>query len=151
MTFKSSFFYHFGISAKAGATVLCLLFTLVLGSNSWAQTPGEQAPAKAIYLPLKPPFVVNYGGQGRLKYMKASVSVRVANSKSANTIRHHMPYIRNNLILLFSKQNDEDLDTQEGKELLRQAAMTEISAILEAEEGESGLTDLFFNQLVIQK
>lgn len=151
MTFKSSFFYRFGVSAKAGAGLLCVLSALILGSNSWAQAPEEQAPAKAIYLPLKPPFVVNYGGQGRLKYMKASVSVRVANSKSANTIRHHMPYIRNNLILLFSKQNDEDLDTQEGKELLRQAAMTEISAILEAEEGESGLTDLFFNQLVIQK
>ena len=151
MTFNSSFFYRSQAGPNLWAGLLCLLLILSWGSNSWAQEPGEQAPAKAIYLPLKPPFVVNYGGQGRLKYMKASVSVRVANSKSANTIRHHMPYIRNNLILLFSKQNDEDLDTQEGKELLRQAAMTEISAILEAEEGESGLTDLFFNQLVIQK
>jgi flagellar FliL protein len=151
MTFNSSFFYRSGVAPHLRAGLLCLLLALTWGSNSWAQAPEEQAPAKAIYLPLKPPFVVNYGGQGRLKYMKASVSVRVANSKSANTIRHHMPYIRNNLILLFSKQNDEDLDTQEGKELLRQAAMTEISAILEAEEGESGLTDLFFNQLVIQK
>lgn len=111
---------------------------------------------RPIYLPLKPPFVVNYGGQGRLKYLKAELSVRVKDSNAANSIRHHMPFIRNNLVLLFSKQRDEDIDTQEGKELLRQAALEEIRAIVLAEDGErddggSGIVDLYFNNFVIQK
>ncbi len=112
--------------------------------------------SRPIYLPLKPPFVVNYGGQGRLKYLKAELSVRVKDSNAANSIRHHMPFIRNNLVLLFSKQSDVDIDTQEGKELLRQAALEEIRAIVLAEDGErddggSGIVDLYFNNFVIQK
>ena len=113
---------------------------------------GEPVVAKrAIYIPIKPAFVVNYGGTGRLKYLKAEVSVRVAESSDANTIRHHMPYIRNNIILLFSRQSDENLNNQEGKEILRQEALEEINKILIEEEGASGVLDLFFNQLVVQR
>jgi flagellar FliL protein len=113
---------------------------------------GEAAIIKrAIYIPIKPAFVVNYGGRGRLKYLKAELSVRVTGSSDANAIRHHMPHIRNNIILLFSRQMDENLNNQEGKELLRQAALAEINDILIAEEGASGVQDLYFNQLVIQR
>jgi len=108
-------------------------------------------PARAIYIPLKPPFVVNYGGVGRLRYLKAELSVRVTSVMGANSIRHHMPYIRNQLILLFSKQSEQTLDTQEGKEMLRQEALLAIHSILEEEDGESELVDVYFNQLVLQK
>ena len=113
---------------------------------------GEPAVAqRAIYIPIKPAFVVNYGGTGRLKYLKAELSVRVASSSDGNTIRHHMPHIRNNIILLFSRQSDENLNNQEGKEILRQEALGEINKILIEEEGESGVLDLYFNQLVVQR
>lgn len=135
----------FSVLRKALLMLICFV------PLAFAQSPDEQTPQKAIYIPLKPPFVVNYGGKGRLKYMKASLSVRVAHSRAANSVRHHMPYIRNNLILLFSRQTEEALDSQEGKELLRQEAMAEIQSILETEDGESGLLDVFFNQLVVQK
>ena len=114
---------------------------------------GEAAPVKtrAIYIPLKPPFVVNYGGVGRLRYLKAEVSVRVSSASGATSIRHHMPYIRNELILLFSKQDEQTLDTIEGKEILRQEALAAVDNILMTEDGESDLVDLYFNQLVLQK
>lgn len=136
--------------------VLALLAGLVLSlaaSSLVAQDEeGEAAPPpRAIYIPLKPPFVVNYGGVGRLRYLKAELSVRVMSSTGANSIRHHMPYIRNQLILLFSKQTEETLDTQEGKEMLRQEALQAIHGILEEEDGESELVDVYFNQLVLQK
>lgn len=107
--------------------------------------------AKPIYIPLKPPFVVNYGGPGRLKYLKTELSVRVDSAKAARALRHHMPLIRNSLVLLFSRQTDADLNTLEGKELLRQNALTEIRVLLENEEGSSGVVDLYFNNLIIQK
>jgi flagellar FliL protein len=106
---------------------------------------------RAIYIPIKPAFVVNYGGTGRLKYLKAELSVRVASAFEGNAIRHHMPYIRNNIILLFSRQSDENLNNQEGKEILRQEALGEINKILIEQEGESGVLDLYFNQLVVQR
>lgn len=106
----------------------------------------------AIYLPLKPAFVVNYGGAGRLKYLKAEVAVRLANSNAANAVRHHMPYIRNNLVMLFTSQTDESLSSQAGKESLRQDALAEIRSILRQEDGlEEGVVDVFFNSLIVQK
>jgi flagellar FliL protein len=138
---------------------LGILWLLLGASLSWAQDEGGEGAEsgeaavlkRAIYIPIKPPFVVNYGGKGRLRYMKASVSLRVSDTAGANSVRHHMPYIRNNLILLFSSQTEDRLDNQEGKELLRQEALAEIAAILEQEDGENKVEDLYFNQLVIQK
>lgn len=128
---------------------------MVISQDIWAQDEPEAADGavtSAIYIPLKPPFVVNYGGVGRLKYFKAELSVRVKDTVSANSVRHHMPLIRNNLVLLFSRQTDAELESQEGKEALRQAALAEIKTIVEAEDGSSeGILDLFFSSLVIQK
>ncbi|MGH1372056.1 MAG: flagellar basal body-associated FliL family protein [Cellvibrionaceae bacterium] len=134
------------------ALLMLLVLSLMAGAVMAQDEEGEAAPApRAIYIPLKPPFVVNYGGVGRLRYLKAELSVRVASSVGANSIRHHMPYIRNQLILLFSKQTEQTLDTQEGKEMLRQEALQAIHGILEEEDGESELVDVYFNQLVLQK
>lgn len=132
--------------------VACLAFVLVL--PVWAQDEDTEAATSspsAIYIPLKPAFVVNYGGQGRLKYIKAEMSVRVADSDAANTIRHHMPFIRNNLVLLLSSQTEDSIDTMEGKELLRQAALEEIRKILAAEEEVDGVVDLYFDNFIVQR
>ena len=136
--------------------LILLLLAASLCNPLWAADDEEVEEAAvpaahAIYISLKPPFVVNYGGPGRLRYMKIEVSVRVSSASGANAIRHHMPYIRNDLILLFSRQQEEVLDTQEGKELLRQQALEAVNNILMTEDGESDLVDLYFNQLVLQK
>jgi flagellar protein FliL len=135
--------------------LIALGISLTATSIQAQEEEGEEEEAgpraRAIYIPLKPPFVVNYGGVGRLRYLKAELSVRVASAGGANSIRHHMPYIRNQLILLFSKQSEQTLDTQEGKEMLRQEALLAIHSLLEEEDGESELVDVYFNQLVLQK
>ncbi len=147
------------MNVKLAIKSIVFLLTLIMACSQWvyAQDEDEEdsaVKAKPIYIPLKPPFVVNYGGKGRLKYLKAELSVRVASNIEASYVRHHMPMIRNNIVLLFSRQNDEDIDTQEGKELLRQAALEEIKLIIAEEQGEDtreGIVDLYFNNFVIQK
>ena len=104
----------------------------------------------AVYVPLKPSFVVNYGGAGRMRYIKADITVRAKDTTTANQVRYHMPYLRNNLVLLLSKQTEDAIDTQEGKEILRQAALQEIHLVMEAEEGASGVTDLYFDNFIVQ-
>lgn len=129
---------------------IALMALLLIASVAAAQEDGA-ASGGPIYIPLQPPFVVNYGGVGRLKYLKAELSVRVQDGDAAGAVRHHMPYIRNNIVLLFSRQTDETLDTQAGKEALRQAALDEVRAILEAESGVGGVVDLYFENFVVQK
>ena len=110
---------------------------------------GQEGPKTAIYLPIKPQFVVNYGGGAHLKYLKAMVTVRVSSSAGANSVRHHLPYIRNNLVLLFASQTDETLSSQVGKEAMRQAALSEIRELLVREDGLSpeDIMDVLFNSL----
>ncbi len=116
-----------------------------------AEVSGETVGASAIYIPLKPAFVVNYGGVGRLKYIKAEISIRVSDAQSANAIRHHMPYIRNNIVLLLSSQTEESIETMEGKELLRQAALEEVHKILAEEQAADGVVDLYFDNFIVQR
>ncbi|GAB2193530.1 flagellar basal body-associated FliL family protein [Sessilibacter sp. MAH2] len=115
------------------------------------EAEGEVAePIAAIYVPLKPSFVVNYGGADKLRYIKADITVRVKDTITADQVRHHLPYLRNNIVLLLSKQTDDTITTQAGKELLRQAALEEVHSVMAAEEGESGVVDLYFDNFIVQ-
>lgn len=109
----------------------------------------EAAPPPAIYIPLKPQFVVNYGGVGKNRFLKAGVTLRLGNSAAANSVRHHMPYIRNQLVFIFAGQTDETLESQDGREAMRQTALSEIRQLLEAEDGlaPEDIVDVLFNSL----
>ena len=139
-----------------------IIFILsAVAGYGFAQAPEEtqepdgqeqrKAPAPAMYLPIKPAFVVNYGGAGRLRYLKTELSVRLENSDAANSIRHHLPYIRNNLVMLFARQTDESLTSREGKEALRQDVLAEIRQIIKEEDGREGVVDVYFDTFIVQK
>ena len=118
------------------------------------EAEGEDVPAvleRPIYIPVKPAFVVNYGGAGKLKYLKLEISLRVKDTSASNAVRHHMPLLRDYLVTLFSRQSDQDIDTREGKELIRVTALEGVRKVLIEEDGEEGITDLFFNNFVIQR
>jgi flagellar FliL protein len=98
---------------------------------------------------LDPEFVVNYGGPGRLKYMKTQVTIRLADSTAAEAVRHHLPFIRNNLVMLFASQTDDTLEAQDGRESMRAAALAEVRDLLLREDdiGPEGVVDVLFNKL----
>ncbi len=129
------------------------LAILLSTALAWGQDnpASDSTTEETIYVPLKPSFVVNYGGQGRLKYLKVDMSVRVADAVTANAIRHHLPYIRNNLVMLFASQTDASIESQAGKEALRQEALAEVKAILQAEDGHEAVVDIYFDNFVIQR
>lgn len=121
------------------------------GGSSEAQTEEGSQPGSAIYVPVKPAFVVNYGGRGKLKYIKLEVSLRVEDTAASNAIRHHMPLIRDYLVRVFSSLKDEDVDTQQGKENVRMKALKGIQELLSEEDGKEGVMDLFFINFVVQR
>lgn len=130
--------------------VLTVFAVFFAATTSAEDEPGEEGVSSAVYVPLKPSFVVNYGGPGRMRYIKADITVRAKDTASANQVRYHLPFLRNNIVLLLSKQTEEAIDTQEGKEILRQAALQEVHLVMEAEEGDSGVVDLYFDNFIVQ-
>lgn len=130
---------------------LALAFILGMATAAAAQEDDPETTGN-IYVPVSEPLVVNYGGPGRLKYLRAELSLRVNSARDATIVRHHMPLIRSNLVMLFSRQSSEDVNTQTGREQLRQLALEETNALLATEEGEPRLVkDLLFNNFVVQK
>ncbi|MEH6651678.1 MAG: flagellar basal body-associated FliL family protein [Motiliproteus sp.] len=106
------------------------------------------------YVELQPPFITNYGGVGPLKYLKAEVSLRVNSSDAESNIKRHQAHIRNNLVMLFSRQTDESIDSPAGREKLRLEAMESIRQIMVSEYGDEGysmLNNLLFTSFVTQK
>lgn len=114
------------------------------------EVEAEKPKLPAIYFPLKPPLIVNYEARGRQRFLQAEITVMAREDDVIEAIELHMPMIRNSLILLFSGQLYEELQTDEGRELLRQSALVELQSIMEKEIGKPGVEKVLFTNLVMQ-
>ncbi|HCF5251760.1 TPA: flagellar basal body-associated protein FliL [Pseudomonas aeruginosa] len=128
---------------------LCLSLFPSFASAEEAAPEGEGAN-KPVYVDLTPALVGNYGSGPRLQYYKADIALQVADKDAATKVEHHEPLIRNQLIMLFAQQTDQSLGTVEAKESLRQEALKQVQQTLEQEEGKPLVTDLLFNNLIVQ-
>ncbi len=131
-----------------------LMVPLVLAQDEEAASEGDggASASSSRYVDLKPAFVVNYGGEGRLRYLKAEVALRIGGGdKGPSAVRHHMPYLRHSLVMLMSRASEEDLSSMEGRELLRQNALEAVREVLVREEGEQFVEDLLFNSFIVQR
>lgn len=138
------------VQKKLAALLVCGAMVAIPAFASGGGGAAEGA-AGAVYVTFKPPLVTNYGGAGRIKYVKADMSIRVENAAVADSVQHNMPLIRNNLLNIMAKQTDESLGGQPGKEAMRQEALKEIQAILKQQANLEGVLDLYFNSIVVQK
>lgn len=145
------------VAISVGMTLTLLYF---LGGEEPGKTPDsvveekmeevEPETQKAIYYPLKEKFVINYNVRGRQRFLQAEMNLMFRDNRVAKAIEQHMPRIRNDMIMLFSGQEFEDLQTPEGRELLRQDAVRQVRSILEEETGEPGVEQVLFTSFVMQ-
>jgi flagellar FliL protein len=115
-------------------------------------TFAEDESGGTQYVHLQPAFVLNYGANtvGRLKYIRTDVALRVVGAEAAGKVNHHQAYIRNQLVLLLSQQDEETVNSAQGREKLRQVALDEIKALLSELEGKPYIEDLYFQNFVAQ-
>jgi flagellar protein FliL len=112
-----------------------LLIVPFVSMPSFASGGGGPAFADGVnYIDIKPPLIVNYGGAGKMRYIKAEISIRTENIDGAMEITHHLPLIRDKLISILSQQTEEGIATAEGKEKLRMFALAEVNKVLHAVE-----------------
>ncbi len=114
---------------------------------------GGETPAtvgEAYYFSLDPPFIVNFAGTRRARFLQVSIEGLTRDSRVKEDITKHLPQVRNSLVLLLSSKTYEELNTMEGKASLRKQVLREIQKILEAETGHEGVEDVFFTSFVMQ-
>lgn len=133
---------------------MSLLFQGLLLSFAQASSISTTDAAADVseYLALNPTFITNYGGPGRFHYLKADIVVRIRGGEQAReTVKHHLPLLRHHLVMLFSRQSPENVNTMAGRETLRRAALETVQELLHEETGAAQVDDLLFSSFVIQR
>ncbi|SBS24929.1 Flagellar protein LafL [Marinomonas aquimarina] len=133
-------------------------FFLLSGDDSETTAEGEGAAATemvqtegpAIYLDLDQPFVVDFLVSGKQRYLQLNMTLKSRDQGQVDAVKLHMPLIRNSLVLLFSSQSFDELQTVEGKQKLKSAAVETINNILTQETGLGGIEDVLFTNFVMQ-
>lgn len=112
----------------------------------------ESAPANApsVYLKLDAPFVVDFMVNGRQRYLQLDMTIKSKDQVQIDAVKVHMPLIRNSLVLLLSSQSFDALQTIEGKQALKAAALNAINGILQQETEKSGIDSVLFTNFVMQ-
>ena len=106
-------------------------------STSESSESAEAVVVKpAIYFPLKT-FTVNYDVNGRQRFLQAELTLMYRDETVLKILELHMPAVRNSLVMLLSRQVFDELQTAEGKEKLRIAALAEIQGIIAKETAAS--------------
>jgi len=110
----------------------------------------HKAKAPLNYVPLDPPFVVNFTDDTDIRFLQITVEVGTREADSVDKIKEHRPAIRNALVMLFSSQDPLTLNTREGKEKLRADTLSEIQNVLQEETGDGVVESVFFTSFVMQ-
>lgn len=104
----------------------------------------------AIYYPMKPAMIVSFNVRGRQRFLQAEISLMTRDQSSLADIEEHSALLQNGLLMLFSGQDYGELQTPEGKELLRQQSLQEIQKLLEQETGKPSVEQVLFTAFVMQ-
>ena len=110
----------------------------------------EEIKGPAIYFPLRPALIVNYDVRGRQRFLQAEISIMSREEDVIAAVELHMPMIRNSLILLFSGQTYDELQTDEGRELLKLDSLKALQNIMQQEIGKPGIEKILFTNFVMQ-
>jgi len=107
------------------------------------------AKQPALYYAIDPPLVVNFEEGSVVRLLQISMELMAHDEKAIDSVQKNIPLIRNNLLLLMSNRNYQSLMSREGKEKLRQEALTEVRAV-QKKEGGPDVDDLLFTSFVVQ-
>lgn len=129
--------------------VLLIIMTFSV-QLAWAEGEEEKTAEDYVnYIELKP-FVTNFGGVGKTRFLKCEVTIQVASESAHHAVNFHMAHIRNDMVFLLSAQTDETVATVAAQQELAKKALKKVQDILVEEEGEGFVSDLFFTSFVVQ-
>ena len=111
----------------------------------------EPSKGPAIYVKMKPEFIINYQVGPRQRYLQIHMEGLTYDGEIAGALQMHSPMIRSSIINLLSSQDFKVMRTAEGRATLRIDLVAEVNRLLTQETGiENGLDQILFTNFVIQ-
>jgi len=136
------------VAGIAGALVL----THAFGQSAKAAHAAAKKPlGPPLYLPLDPPFVVNFQADQLVRFLQISVQVMSRDQKTLDLLKNNDPVVRNDLLILLGNQKYTELSTPAGKEQLRTDALAAIRKDLVQAGGDpKSVEAVYFTSFVMQ-
>lgn len=145
---------------KGKLIVLLLMILLLIGGGgvaAWFFLTGsddeaeqvEAGPPERFYTSLEP-MTVNIAAPGRIRYLRAELSLVTHDVAVDEALAGHMPAIRNDVLGILAEQRYEDLNTRAGKEALAEELEEAIREILRSRDAPDAVEAVLFNELVMQ-
>jgi flagellar FliL protein len=104
-----------------------------------------------LYLPLDPPFVVNFDADQAVRFLQIAVQVMTRDPATVELLKNNDPVVRNDLLLLFGNQKYAQLATREGKEALRTQSLEDLRKVIAQAGGHpERLEAVYFTSFVMQ-
>ncbi|HTD75466.1 MAG TPA: flagellar basal body-associated FliL family protein [Steroidobacteraceae bacterium] len=114
-----------------------------------AGAEGHGSGKPSVYFAIDPPLVVNFEDGSAVRFLQITMEVMAHDEKSIESVQKNIPLIRNNLLLLMSNRNYQNMMSREGKEKLRQEALAEVRAV-QKKDGGPEVDDVLFTSFVVQ-
>ncbi|MDJ0807272.1 MAG: flagellar basal body-associated FliL family protein [Gammaproteobacteria bacterium] len=128
-------------------TLIASLLLFFCSTASYAEDKEDGVPTISYY-EIKPSLVANLASGG--KYIRTDIQVMTRDETYKESLELHGPAIRHTLLLLLSEQDGRTIKTPEGKEALRQEALTQVSQVMKDLSGKDSLQELFFTTFFVQ-
>lgn len=110
---------------------------------------GDEGLGSVQYVPLKPAIITNYQSK-KLSYIKAEITLQVTGNSTAEAIDRHLPHIRHNLVMLFSRQEEATLSSSDGKAQLKEDALTAVVSVLDSENEPTDIEAILFTSFIVE-
>jgi flagellar FliL protein len=124
------------------------VWLLTRGGDDKAGKDAHAEPAKApIFLALET-FTVNL--QESDQYLQIDITLQVSDPQQIDSIKLHMPRIRNRLLSLLSSKYADELATAEDKKMLAQEILAKVSQPFDPKGKPQKVDDVLFTSFVIQ-
>jgi flagellar FliL protein len=128
---------------------LAFFFIYIFATSLLHAEDGEEGLGNVQYIPLKPAIITNYQSK-KLSYIKVEITLQVTGNETAEAIDRHLPYIRHNLVMLFSRQEEGTLASAEGKSRLKEDALAAVISVLDSENEPTEIEAILFTSFIVE-
>lgn len=122
-------------------------------AQQWTPPDASKPP---VFLPFEP-FTVNLQPDGVEQFLQVVISVRVADTKTADLLKSYTPQIRHEILSLLSGKKAAEITTPDGREDLAEEMRDLMNGILgwkphkpDARGDDGPVMSVFFTQFIVQ-
>lgn len=117
-------------------------------TDAAANASEATSASKPLFVTLEP-FTVNLAEEGGDHYLQVGIVYQVNDDKIGDSMKLHMPILRNRLLLLLSAKHPSELASSEGKKKLVEELVVAARESLPG-SGDKGVTNALLGSFVIQ-